>query len=93
MGCDYKSHRFSHRYFLKESVATENAYIESFNGKLRLECLRQHWFTSLAEARQIVEGWRQDYNHVRPHRSLGQQTAAEVLKQHEINTELSLEVL
>ena len=57
-------------HFITPGRPTENAYIESFNGKLRLECLRQHWFTSLAEARSIVEDWRQDYNQVRPHRSL-----------------------
>ena len=67
-------------HFITPGKPTENAYIESFNGKLRLECLRQHWFTSLAEARSIVEDWRQDYNHVRPHRSLGQRTPAEVLR-------------
>lgn len=79
--------------FITPGRPTENAYIESFNGKLRHECLRQHWFASLAEARTLVEAWRQDYNHVRPHRSLGQRTPAEVLKQHEINPGLSLRVL
>jgi putative transposase len=80
-------------HFITPGKPTENAFIESFNGKLRHECLRQHWFASLAEARQIVEDWREDYNHVRPHRSLGQRTPMEVLKQHEINPGLSLGVL
>jgi putative transposase len=80
-------------HFITPGKPTENAYIESFNGKLRLECLRQHWFTSLTEARQIIEDWRQDYNQVRPHRSLGQRTPAEVLKQHETKRKLSLEIL
>jgi len=80
-------------HFITPGKPTENAYIESFNGKLRLECLRQHWFNSLSEARRIVEAWRQDYNQVRPHRSLGQRTPAEVLRQYEFNRKLSLEVL
>jgi putative transposase len=48
----------------------ENAFIESFNGKLRDECLNMHWFSRLADAREIIEAWRIDYNEVRPHRSL-----------------------
>ncbi len=49
----------------------DNAYIESFNGRLREECLNQHWFLSMEDARQKVERWRQGYNWVRPHSSLG----------------------
>jgi putative transposase len=48
---------------------TQNAYIESFNGKLRDECLNEHWFDSLAQAREILAAWRTDYNEVRPHSS------------------------
>lgn len=70
--------------FIQPGKPTQNAYIESFNGKLRHECLRQHWFTSLYEARTIVEAWRQDYNHVRPHSSLKYQTPKEVVKQYQI---------
>lgn len=77
-------------HFIMHGRPAENAYIESFDGKLRQGCLRQHWFASLAEARATVEAWRQDYNHVRPHRSLGPHTPAEGLKQDEINPELSL---
>ena len=50
-----------------------------FNGKLRIECLRQHWFKSLAEARLVIEDWRLDYNHVRPHSALGQMAPIEAL--------------
>jgi putative transposase len=56
---------------------TQNAYVESFNGKFRDECLNEHWFRSLAEARAIVSTWRQDYNQARPHSALGYQTPAE----------------
>lgn len=56
---------------------TQNAYIESFNGRFRDECLNEHWFTSLAEARVLVASWRRDYNEHRPHSSLDYQTPAE----------------
>ena len=50
----------------------QNAFIESFNGTFRDDCLNQHWFSSLAEARLLIEHWRShDYNHLRPHSSLG----------------------
>ena len=47
----------------------QNGYIESFNGKFRDECLNEHWFGTLAQARAILAAWRQDYNEVRPHSS------------------------
>lgn len=56
---------------------TQNAYIESFNGKFRDECLNEHWFASLAEARALIAAWRRDYNEARPHSSLGYLTPAE----------------
>jgi len=62
--------------FIRPGKPMENAYVESFNGKFRDECLNEHWFLSVAEAQQVVEAWRVDYNTVRPHRSLGQQTPA-----------------
>ena len=49
----------------------QNGYIESFNGKFRDECLNEHWFESLAQARNEIEVWRKDYNEVRPHSNLG----------------------
>ncbi len=57
--------------------AVENAFIESFNGGLRDECLNAHQFTSMAEAQQIIEAWRLDYNQRRPHSSLGHLTPNE----------------
>ena len=56
---------------------TQNAYVESFNGKFRDECLNEHWFGTLAEARAIVSAWRVDYNERRPHSALGYRTPAE----------------
>ena len=62
--------------FIRPGKPIENAYVESFNGKFRDECLNEHWFLNIAEAQQIIEAWRIDYNTVRPHRSLGQLTPA-----------------
>ena len=56
---------------------TQNAYIESFNGKFRDECLNEHWFATLAEARALIAAWRRDYNEQRPHSSLGYLTPVE----------------
>jgi putative transposase len=67
--------------FIEPGKPIQNAVMESFNGRLRDECLNQHWFTSLADARQRVEDWRIDYNQVRPHSSLGYQTPKGVYQQ------------
>ena len=56
---------------------TQNAYIESFNGKFRDECLNENWFVSVEHARAVINTWRRDYNEVRPHSSLGDRTPAE----------------
>ena len=56
---------------------TQNAYIESFNGRFRDECLNDHWFTSLAEARIRISSWRRDYNEHRPHSALNYHISAE----------------
>lgn len=58
-------------HFIDPGKPVQNAFIESFNGKFRDECLSQSWYTSLEDARQIIEAWRTDYNSVRPHSSLG----------------------
>ncbi|WP_374675991.1 transposase, partial [Ideonella sp.] len=49
----------------------QNGYIESFNGKFRDECLNEHWFQNLRQARTEIAAWRRDYNEVRPHGSIG----------------------
>jgi len=59
----------------------QNAYIESFNGRLRDECLNEHWFTSLPHARVVIENWRREYNEERPKRALGGLTPASYAKQ------------
>ena len=59
----------------------QNAYVESFNGRLRDECLNEHWFTSLDHAKRVIETWRREYNEERPKRSLGGLTPAQYAKQ------------
>ena len=63
--------------FIEPGKPVQNAYIESFNGKMRDECLNEHWFLSLGEARETIEAWRRDYNEVRPHSALGNRTPQE----------------
>lgn len=58
----------------------QNAYVESFNGRLRDECLNEHWFMSLAHARTLIEAWRREYNEERPKKSLGGLTPAQYAK-------------
>jgi len=67
-------------HFIEPGKPIENAYIESFNARFRDECLNENWFTSLADARQKIEEWRQDYNQRRPHSSLGYRTPEEFAK-------------
>ena len=57
--------------FIEPGSPWENGYIESFNGKLRDELLNREIFTTLTEAKVLIEQWRQEYNHIRPHSSLG----------------------
>jgi len=64
-------------HFIDPGKPVQNCFVESFNGTLRHECLNEHWFTSLYDARAKVETWRVDYNTVRPHESLGDRTPEE----------------
>ena len=66
--------------FSRPGKPTDNAFIESFNGKFRQECLNQHWFLSLEDAQEQVDSWREDYNQRRPHSSLGDRTPVEFAK-------------
>lgn len=87
-------------HFIDPGKPVQNAFIESFNGKLRDECLNQHWFVSLEEARRIIESWRLDYNTARPHSSLGYMTPEgfrmnfeQKLRNDKMKQELSLAVV
>ena len=63
--------------FIRPGKPVENAFAESFNGRLREECLNTNWFMSVRHAREVIETWRQDYNEVRPHSSLKGRTPKE----------------
>ncbi len=67
--------------FIRPGKPNENAFIESFNGKFRDECLNENWFLSLEDARRTIEEWRIDYNENRPHSSLGDLTPKEFAAQ------------
>lgn len=67
--------------FIRPGKPVENAFIESFNGRLRDECLNEHWFVNPKDAREKIETWRLDYNGSRPHSSLGDLTPEEFIDQ------------
>ena len=76
------AHKHGVKLFLIEpGKPNQNAYIESFNGRLRDECLNEHWFTSLSHAKAVIEAWRREYNEERPKKSLGGMTPAAYAKQ------------
>jgi len=85
----WAAQRGIHQHFIRPGKPMENGYIESFNGKLRDECLSGNWFISLADAKAKIEAWRNDFNFFRPHSSLDNQTPAEYAKTF---TELTLRV-
>jgi putative transposase len=63
--------------FSRPGKPADNAFIETFNGTLRAECLDTHWFSTLEEAKGKIEAWRKEYNESRPHRALGERTPNE----------------
>jgi putative transposase len=69
--------------FIQPGKPQQNAFVESFNGKLREECLNEELFYDLADAKTKIEVWRVDYNQQRPHRSLGQRTPTEFIRDYE----------
>ena len=64
-------------HFIRPGKPNENAFVESFNGRMRDECLNEHWFVDLRDAREKIEAWRIDYNEVRPHSALDGRTPTE----------------
>ena len=69
--------------FIAPGKPTQNAFVEAFNGRFRDECLNEHWFRDLEDARRIIEAWRLDYNARRPHSALGYQTPEEFASSHQ----------
>jgi len=63
--------------FSRPGRSTDNAFVESFNGRFRAECLDTNWFQSQPEARQVIDAWRQEQDARRPHRALADRTPAE----------------
>ena len=70
--------------FSRPGKPTDNAFIESFNGKFRSECLNAHWFLTFDDARSKMEDWRQDYNNVRPHSAIGNKPPAALMKSDQV---------
>ena len=68
-------------HYIAPGKPMQNGFVESFNGRLRDECLNETLFTSLPHARFVLDAWRHDYNHVRPHSKLGGKTPAEIAGQ------------
>ena len=68
-------------HYIAPGKPMQNGFVESFNGRLRDECLNETLFTSLPHARSVLDAWRKDYNHVRPHSKLGGRTPAEIAGQ------------
>lgn len=67
-------------HFIEPGKPIQNAFCESFNGKFRDECLNEHWFTTLQEAKDLIEAWRKEYNDERPHSSLEGRTPSEYIQ-------------
>lgn len=72
--------------FIEPGKPVQNAFVESFHGRLRDECLDRHWFLGLGDARQTVEAWRDDYNRARPHSALGYRPPVEFRRFFEEST-------
>ncbi len=71
-------------HFIAPGKPTQNAFIESFNGRLRSECLNANWFESLGHARDVIDEWWTNYNSARPHTSLGGLTPIEYEQSHQL---------
>ena len=73
--------------FSRPGRPTDNAFIESFNSRFRQECLNQHWFLSLEDARDKISSWHQEYNEFRPHSAIGDMSPLEFLKSFDLKPE------
>jgi putative transposase len=80
-----------HRHFIQPGKPVQNAFIESFNGKFRDECLNEHWFLTLQEAQLVVEAWRREYNEDRTHSTIGDVTPQEFIRNYQVGTHVAQE--
>lgn len=71
-----------HLHFIQPGKPVQNAFIESFNGKFRDECLNEHWLLTLQEAQVVIEAWRREYNEERTHSTIGDLTPMEFIHNH-----------
>ena len=69
-------------HFIQPGKPVQNAFVESFNGKFRDECLNEHWFVALLEAQVVIETWRREYNEERTHSTIGNMTPMEFIQNH-----------
>jgi len=72
-----------HLHFIQPGKPVQNAFIESFNGKFRDECLNEHWFLTLQEAQLVIEAWRREYNEERTHSTIGDVTPQEFINTYQ----------
>lgn len=78
-------------HFIQPGKPIQNAFIESFNGKFRDECLNEHWFLTVLEAQVVIEAWRQEYNEERTHSAIGNMTPMEFIHNHQTRTQAAQE--
>ena len=79
-------------HFIQPGKPVQNAFIESFNGKFRDECLNEHWFLTLQEAQLVIEAWRREYNEERTHSTIGDVTPQEFINNYQYGAPLTQEV-
>jgi putative transposase len=77
--------------FSRPGKPTDNAFVESFNGTFRDECLNAHWFASLENARMQIDGWRIEYNESRHHSALGEIPPAEFARRYRASSSMTVE--
>ena len=70
----------------------QNAFIQSFNGKFRDECLNEHWFLTIREAQVVIEAWRREYNEERMHSTIGDMTPMEFIQHHQDRAQAAQEL-
>lgn len=81
-----------HLHFIQPGKPVQNAFIESFNGKFRDECLNEHWFVTLQEAQLVIEAWRREYNEERTHSAIGDLTPQEFITNYHNRAQLTQEL-